>query len=364
MKLVNPFIPPKELLFPRLEKVLYSGYIAEGESVYEFEKEMGMFIGNKNCIAVSSGTAALHIALMLIGLNYEDEIISTALTAEPTNVVIAQTGAKVVWADIDENTGLISPEDVEKKITTKTKAIMLVHYAGMVCDMEQLNMISSKYHIPIIEDAAHAFGAKYDAKTFVGNSNNYVAFSFQAIKSLTTVDGGMLFLPRTADILKAKKLRWFGLEKGISRQKTNISIVGYKYNMNNVTAEIGRLQLELFPKILEKYITNGKYYDKKINGIQGVQKMKYFTNTEPSYWLYTIRIKNRDEAIKRFEEKNIMASPLHKRNDTHDLFMYAKCRLPNLDIFCDEMLHIPCGWWINKKDQNSILHILENCEIL
>ncbi len=106
---------------------------------------------------INSGTAALHIALMLIGVGKDDEVISTALTAEPTNTAIALTGAKIVFADVDIHTGLILPESIEDNITSKTKAIMVVHYAGMVCDMDKINKISKKYDIPVIEDAAHAF---------------------------------------------------------------------------------------------------------------------------------------------------------------------------------------------------------------
>ena len=152
--LVKPFLPRKEVLMPRLEKILYSGYIAEGEAAAEFEQKLSDLIGNPHCVLVNSGTAALHIALTLISVGEGDEVISTALTAEPTNTTIALTGAEVVFADVDLATGLISVDSIESLITNKTKAIMIVHYAGMVCDMNKINSLSQKYNIPVIEDAA------------------------------------------------------------------------------------------------------------------------------------------------------------------------------------------------------------------
>ena len=134
--LVKPYIADKAKMMPAIENILYSGYIAEGEAVYDFERKFGEYIGNPNVLMLGSGTAALHIALLLLDIGAGDEVISTAMTAEPTNTTIALTGAKVVWADVDENTGLLDPQSVRSKITDKTKAIMLVHYAGMVCNMD------------------------------------------------------------------------------------------------------------------------------------------------------------------------------------------------------------------------------------
>ena len=146
-----------------------------------------LFRSNPNTLVVQSGTAALHLALLLLNIGPGDEVISTPMTAEPTNTVIAITGAKVVWADIDLNTGLLDPQSVRDKITERTKVIILVHYAGMVCDMDEFNKISRETGIPIIEDSAHCFGGKYNGK-IVGSNSRFTCYSFQAIKQMTTVD--------------------------------------------------------------------------------------------------------------------------------------------------------------------------------
>lgn len=356
--LVKPYIADRNKMMPAIENILYSGYIAEGEAVYEFEKNFGNYIGNPNVLMVGSGTAALHICLLLLNIGVGDEVISTAMTAEPTNTTIALTGAKIVWADVDEETGLLSPQSVREKITSKTKAIMLVHYAGMVCDMDEFNKISKEFNIPIIEDTAHALGSKYYGK-IIGSNSRFTCFSFQAIKQMTTVDGGAIAFRDESDMDAARKLRWFGLDKRVPRLQNDIKRAGYKYGMNNVTATIGNIQLQDTPTIIGKYISNGKFYDKALNNIPGVTLVPYYNNTEPSYWLYTMKVERRDDFIKMMETHGILASPLHHRSDTHSVFSQSKCELPALDKFYTEFVHIPCGWWVSDEDRENIVKYIE-----
>ena len=185
--LIKTNLPPKEILLPELERVLYSGYIAQGEQVEIFEREFEKYIGGGYSLSLNSGTAALHIALILAGVMQGDEVISTALTAEPTNVAIKMLGAKIRYADIDYETGNISPKSIIANITSKTKAIIVVDYAGIPVNVPEIQNISKSFHIPVIHDAAHAIGAKFNGiKT--GNHFPYTVFSFQAIKHLTTID--------------------------------------------------------------------------------------------------------------------------------------------------------------------------------
>lgn len=356
--LIKTLLPPKEILMPRLEAILYSGYIAQGEAVDQFEFEFSKFIGNKNCLTVNSGSSALHVALILAGVKPGDEVISTPITAEPTNTVIAQTGAKIVWADIDPNTGNICPDDVEKKITNKTKAIMVVDYAGIPVNIQRFQEIEKKYGVSVIEDAAHALGASYNGE-MLGNHFKYTTFSFQAIKHLTTVDGGMVCIKDDEEFKKAKLLRWFGISKGVTRLENDIKEQGYKYHMNNVNATIGLVQLENLQSIIDTYIDNGKYFDKALKNVQGVQLMEYYQNSQPSYWLYTMKVERRDDFVKMMADNGIMASELHKRNDSHSIFSASLCELPNVDVFEKEWVHIPCGWWVSIEDREKMVSLIK-----
>ncbi len=352
--LVKPYMAPRDELMPEIEKVLYSGYIAEGEAAWGFEDGFKGFIHNPNTLAVQSGTAALHLALLLLNIGPGDEVISTPMTSEPTNTTIAITGAKVVWGDVDPNTGLLDPASVREKITEKTKAIMLVHYAGMVCNMDEFNMISEETGIPIIEDAAHALGSKYNGK-IIGSNSRFTCFSFQAIKQMTTVDGGAIAFNNPDDVTPARKLRWFGLDKKVSRLENDITRAGYKYGINNLTGIIGQIQLKHTPEVLAKYISNGKYYDEALKGVPGVTLVPYYKNTEPSYWLYTMKVENRDSFCKRMEEAGITATPLHHRSDTHSVFAESKCELPHMDNWYSKFVHIPCGWWVDEETRENVV---------
>lgn len=356
--LVKPFLPSQDKLIPRLVEVLYSGYIAEGEYTLKFENELSKLLDNPYCLSLNSGTAALHIALMLIGVEKGDEVISTALTAEPTNTTIALTGAKVVFADVDPQTGLISPDSIERKITQRTKAIMVVHYAGMVCDMDRINALADKYKLPVIEDAAHAFLAKYKNK-YIGSNSSYTCFSFQAIKHLTTIDGGLICLKNEDEFNRARRLRWFGLDKKIPRLESNITEAGYKYHMNNVNAMIGLVQLENLQHNVQMYIENGKFFDLHLTNVNGVTPIQYYSNTQPSYWLYTILVERRQDFIKMMESKGISASPLHLRNDKHSVFKSNDIKLPQLDTFYNKFVHIPSGWWLTEEDREKIVDAIK-----
>lgn len=357
--LVKPYIPDRKVLMPELENALYSGYIAEGQPVYDFEKQFQTFIGNPYCLALHSGTDALHLALLLAGVGIGDEVISTPMTAEPTNVAITMVGAKVVWGDVHPATGLLDPDSVRSQITSKTKAIIVVHYAGMVCDMTRFNQISKEFNIPVIEDAAHALGSKFDGQ-YVGCNSDYTIFSLQAIKHMTTVDGGFLALKSQENMDKARIKRWFGLDKTKSRLENDIKETGYKYSMNNVNATIGLVQMRFLRSVLDKYISNGKFYDNSLQNIDGLQLIPYYDKTEPSYWLYTMKVDHRDDFVKMLESNEIMASPLHHRNDTHSLFSTSRRILPGLEDFYGKLVHIPCGWWVTEKDRLKIVDCIKN----
>ncbi len=356
--LVKPYIAPTEEMMPRVEKILYSGYIAEGQAVYDFEREFGEYIGNPLVLALNSGTAALHIALTVLNVGAGDEVISTPMTAEPTNTTIALTGASIVWGDVDARTGLLNPVDVRRKVTARTKAIMLVHYAGMVCDMDAFNAISEETGIPIIEDSAHCLGGKYNGK-MIGSNSRVTCFSFQAIKQMTTVDGGAISFTSEEDMDKARKLRWFGLDKKVSRLENDIKRAGFKYGMNNVNATIGSVQLAHIPEVIGTYISNGKYYDEALRNVDGVTLVPYYLHTEPSYWLYTMKVERRDDFIRMMEGQGIMAAPLHHRSDTHSVFAASRCELPQMEEWYRHFVHIPCGWWVGKEDRERIVEVIK-----
>jgi perosamine synthetase len=356
--LVKTRIPPKEILLPELEKILYSGYVAQGEQVDVFERTFEKYIGSGYSLSLNSGTAALHIALILAGVKSGDEVISTALTAEPTNVAIKMMGAKIRYADVDFETGNIDPVSIEANINEFTKAIMVVDYAGIPVNVPAIQLISKKYNIPVIHDAAHSLGSRFNGNN-TGTHFPFTVFSFQAIKHLTTIDGGILQLKSETDYEKGKLVRWFGIDKKQTRLENNIVFQGYKYHMNNVTATIGLIQMTEIDSLIKTYIRNGKFFDKELIGIPGVEQIKYYPNSEPSYWLYTLKVDNRDSFVKLLENNGIMASELHKRSDYHSYLNDFNKSLPNLNKFYEKMVHIPSGWWLTDEDKSKIVEVIK-----
>lgn len=356
--LVKPFMPPREVLMPALEKILYSGYIATGQTVDDFEADFIKYIGNSNMLSLHSGTDALHLAFILAGVKPGDEVISTPMTAEPTNTSIAMVGAKVVWGDVDPRNGLLDPESVRGLITEKTKAIVFVDYAGMVCDIDAFRKISEDTGVPFIEDAAHALGSKYNGK-MTGCNAPYTIFSLQAIKHMTTVDGGFLAMQTPEELDRARRLRWFGLDKKRSRLENDITEVGYKYAMNNVNATIGLIQMQYLHEIINRYIENGKYFDSELAGVDGVVLPYYYPGAEASYWLYTMKVERRADFIKMLESNGVSASPLHHRSDTHSIFKDSRRELPGMEEWYNSFVHIPCGWWVTEEDRNKIVELIK-----
>jgi len=247
-----------------LLKVLHSGFIGQGIQVDKFEDALIPWVNNKNVLTVNSGTSALHLALKLAGIGFGDEIISTPQTCSATNTPIVLIGANIVWADIDPYTGNIDPETIKPLITSKTKAIMYVDWGGFPCQLDEINKIAKEYGLKTIEDAAHAFGAIYKDRK-IGSISDYTCFSLQAIKHITTVDGGILTAKSEEDYRRGKLLRWYGIDREGPRTdlrcEQDILEAGTKWHMNDVSACIGIEQLNYIESILKKHRDNAAYYD-------------------------------------------------------------------------------------------------------
>jgi perosamine synthetase len=352
------FLAPEAHLMPRLRDVLYSGQISEGPPVAEFEREFSQFIGWPHVISFYSGTAALHTALILAGVQPGDEVISTAMTAEPTNMVIRHAGAHIVWADVDSRNGNLRADAIEAKITERTRALMVVHYGGIPAPLNAIRAVAEKYGLPVIEDAAHALGARYGGR-LLGCHSEFVMFSLQAIKHMTTVDGGMLACRQPEDACQGRLVRWFGIDRSGPRLEADISIVGYKYHMNNVNATIGLVQLEYIQPVIDRHIANGRYYDQALRDIPGLDLCVWDAEAEPSYWFYTVLVERRGDFIRHLEAHGVAASLVHKRNDLCTVFADSRCPLPSLDDFSRRVVHIPCGWWVSDEDREYVVDVIK-----
>lgn len=352
----------------KLLEVIHSGYIGEGERVAEFESNLRKYFHNPYITTLNNGTAALHLAYHMAlhqdqpktyYNNNIDEIITTPITCTATNEPIIANGAKIVWADVDPITGSISPEDIEKKISKNTKAITMVHWGGNPCDIDKINEIAKSHNIKTVEDGAHAMGMEYKGKRF-GCNSDFSMISLQAIKHVTSVDGGLLFLKNEKDFERAKLLRWYGIDRTIRegidlRCELDVPESGYKFHMNDVCAVIGNTNFQHADEIVNAHRDNAKFYYDAFRGYDKITCVPENIDGKSSFWLFTIHVNNRDEVMRKLNEAGIMSSKVHARNDTHSMFReFYNPNLPGVEKFNATHLCIPVGWWVTKEQRQYI----------
>ncbi len=313
--------------------VLYSGFIGQGEKVDEFEKALIPWVGRETILTTNSCTSAIQLALRLAGVGRGTEVISTPVTCTATNVPILASGAAIRWADVDAGSGCVDIESVRRAITKRTKAIMVVHWGGRPCDMGSLLEICRINGIKLIEDAAHALGAQYQGRP-IGSHGDFVCFSFQAIKHVTTGDGGLLSCKSKSDYERGKLLRWYGIKRPSDLTK-DIKEWGYKFHMNDIAAAMGIENLKGLAKDLRARRKNAEVYG---NG-------KY--DRDHAYWFYATHKSNRSQFIKDMASKGIMCGTVHERNDKYTMFRDSRANLPGVDAFCRTQVNLPVGSWVS-----------------
>ncbi len=358
--LFHPHIPAKASEYVR--KVLNTRWIGQGPRVEEFEQKFSKrFGGNNPSVAVGSGTDALHLAYILAGLQSGDEVISPIFTCTATNIPFLYMGVKIIFADIQPGTLNIDPEDARRKITPKTKAIVCVHYGGLPCDMSELQLIADEYNLKIIEDSAHALGATYKGKS-IGEISDFTMFSFQAIKSITTGDGGMVILKDHSLLDKAQRVRWFGIDrkaKQAGHWQNDIWEVGYKYQMTDISASIGLAALEEFNFILSHRQALLKAYEEKLDKISEIKLIGTgYEDRTHAAWMCTVIVENRKGLMDKLHENNIESAQVHYRNDRYTVLGGRKKGFLNMDAIEDKYLVLPLHTHMGLADVDRICSLI------
>lgn len=341
----------------RTAETLMSGYIGEGPRVQEFEQAFGQLVGATDHppLALNSCTSALDLALHLVGVHEGELVISTPMTCTATNGVIVNRGAQIAWADVDPVTGLIDPASVARIVReARVTAIMAVDWAGRSCDYTALRRAavttfrSRTYSIPIIQDAAH------NLMVDMANHGDYVCWSFQAIKHLTTGDGGAILVP-PEQRKRARLLRWYGLDRESSadyRCDQDITEAGFKYHMNDIAASIGLANLPHMPQVVRRYQSNAIRYGRLLADAPGVMVPPAPASFFP--WLYCLLVDDVDGFRAHMAARGVATSPVHKRNDVHPAFNFPSGPLPGVERFSAHQVSIPVGWWLTDSDIEHI----------
>lgn len=349
ISIAKPLLGEEEL--SAVKKVIESGMIACGPKVEEFEKQFASFIGIKHAIATTSGTTALHIALIAVGVEKGDEVIVPAFSFIATANVVLFCNAKPVFCDVNPQTFNIDIDRIEPLITEDTKAIMPVHLYGQPADMKPILEIAEKHGLHIVGDAAQAHGARYDGK-MIGGFGDMECFSFYPTKNMTTGEGGMITTNNDDIAEKLYSLRNHGREK--TKWGYEHGQVGYNYRMTDVAAAIGIEQLKKLSQFNKIRREHAQYYNENL---KDVEKPYVLENAEHVYHQYTIKSKDRDKLIHRLRNNDIgygiyYPKPLHFYSH---LKQYAHGGLRNSEHLADEVLSLPVHPALDKMDLEKIV---------
>jgi dTDP-4-amino-4,6-dideoxygalactose transaminase len=357
--LFRPNVPKKAVEY--ISRVLESRWIGQGPRVDEFEKKFeASFGGGHTAISCGSGTDALHLAYLLAGVKSGDEVICTVFTCTASNLPALYIGATPIFADIVPSTLNIDPAHVRSLITSKTKAIVFVDYGGLPADLDELVKISQEFNIPLIEDAAHALGAKHNDRS-IGSISDYTIFSFQAIKHITTGDGGMLMIKDPAKVEEAKRLRWFGIDRNSKFHgiwENDIHEVGFKYQMNDIAAAMGLAALEEFDETLKFRKLLLSTYVNELQGVENLEIVGAPVTDDHAAWLFTVLVPDAKALRDFLFTKDIESGQVHFRNDRYTLFGGRKTVLPNMDNVESRYLVLPLHTHMVESDVIRITRLI------
>ena len=351
-------------------EVLKSDYLTTGPKITEFERTVADYVGAKYAVAVSNGTAALHIACLAAGIKEGDEVITTPITFAASANCVLYCGGTPVFADIDSETYNIDPKDIERKITDKTKAIIPVHLSGQPCDMDAIHEIARKHNLLVIEDGAHALGASYHGK-MIGSLSDMTIFSFHPVKPITTGEGGMVV---TNDENLYKRLQLFR-SHGITRDEEMMTEnqggwyyqqleLGYNYRITDIQAALGCSQMKKIDTFIEKRREIAKRYDEAFSNLDGIIVPKQLDNTLSGWHLYIIQVtgKKRKVVYDKLREAgigvNVHYIPVYK-HPYYQNHGYLDVCMPNAELVYDRMISLPIYPGLTKEEQDFVIKVVK-----
>jgi len=348
-----------------VKKTIKSGWLTHGENTTKFEEKFKNYTGSKYSITVSSCTAALHLSCLALGLKKGDEVIVPAMSHTATSHAVEYTGAKAVFVDIDLATGNIDPEEISKKISKKTKAIIIVHMAGLACQIDLIQKICKKYKIKLIEDCAHSVGTRFKS-THVGNFGISGCFSFYPTKQITTGEGGMFVTNNKTIYNKVRKLKAFGIDKDINQRTKqgtyDVVSLGFNYRLTDFQSALGLKQIENYKENLKKRHLLAKKYIKGLQHIEEIKCMPY--SPKCSFFVFQIFCKNRDMLLKKFKSKKIgvsihYATPLPQMTYYKKKYNLQKIIFKNAKNYADTNISLPVYPSLNYKELNKVVKVIK-----
>lgn len=345
-------------------KTLRSDFITQGPEVAAFEKALAKSVGAKYAVAVSNGTAALHLAYLAAGIQPGDEVITTAMTFVATTNMLLTMGAKPVFCDIRMDTYNIDEEKIEKLITKKTKAIVVVHFAGQPCAMKEILQIAKKHKLKVIEDAAHALGSKYAGSKIGGLKSDMTTFSFHPVKPITTGEGGAITTNSKKYYEKLMLLRTHGVfknKKGI----IEMTELGFNYRITDIQCALGTSQLKRLASFIKRRRQVVKWYASLFKGMEEVTIPVELKGNISGWHLYVILVpaKKRLALVQHLKKNGIGANfhyppvyvhPYYRKNG------YAKTKCKHAEDYFARCITLPLYPGLPKKDVQFVVQTIKD----
>lgn len=330
--------------------VLHSDFLTTGPAIDKFEEKVANYVGAKYAVAIANGTAALHAACFAAGIKEGDEVITSAITFAASSNCVLYCGGTPVFADIDPVTYNISPEDIERKITSKTKAIIPVHYTGQPCDMDAIYAIAKKHNLIVIQDGAHALGAEYKGKR-IGSLPDMTTFSFHPVKHITTGEGGMILTDNEEFYKRLKLFRSHGITRDENMLLKNEGgwyyeqlELGYNYRITDMQCALGISQMDRLDQFLKRRREIVKRYDEAFAGIEGITTPYMKEECKSSWHLYVIQVEHRKEVFNALRQAgigvNVHYIPVYK-HPYYQNHGYADVKCENAEKFYEHIISLP-----------------------
>lgn len=360
---LQPSIGQEEI--DAVTEVMRSGWLGLGPKTEQFESAFAAFVGTRYMVALNSGTAALHLALKVLNIGPGDEVIVPPMTFISTIHAVSYVGAEPVFADVEPDTMNISVEDIARKITPKTKAIIVVHLAGHPVDLDAINQLARDKGIKVIEDAAHACGAEYKGKK-IGSHGNLTCFSYHAVKNLTCGEGGSITCNEDWAMRRIKELRWVGISKDTWIRSSNEQVyawqyfvdqVGFKYHMSDMQAAIGLVQLKKLDQLNGRRREVAAWYSERFKAIDWLELPQEKSYARSAWHLYQVKLPDeasRDRMIGYLKDHNIAPGVHYYPCHLQPSYIRHRAEVPVSDQVWKRILTLPIHPNLSDDDLERI----------
>jgi dTDP-4-amino-4,6-dideoxygalactose transaminase len=345
-------------------EVLRSGQIASGSRVAALEQAFAAIADREHIVSTNDLTSAILLALHLAGVRVGDEVATVAFSCLQSNSPIARIGASPVWIDIDPTTMSMSLEDLAAKLTPTVKAVMVYHIAGYPSDTVRIATLCRERGIPLIEDCNNAIGATLDGRP-VGTVGDYAVYSLYPNRQINGIDGGLLATPDATIAARATRMRRFGVDatsfrdaRGEINPESDVPEIGWSAALNNLNAGVALAQLNtLSDRTARTCAVAGKISD-ALSCLSLLRPVRPVRSAVPAFWGFLVLSEHRDALLLHLKAHGIKSSIFHQRNDLYTGFGTPRAELPGTELVMNQLLALPCGWWLTDAQVNELIRIV------